>query len=176
MFNSQCKGKVRFNLSNSFLFISFAFRFFVVKFSIFNMNTSLNIFSTSSWSIWTMKAPYENWGREQPANNKEHCAFLWASGQCICIWTVHALKERKTMYFLSRKTRLLRVVLTNDVFVSAQPRLLRGTSCLPTMYFNLDKNPRRRHQHFLGKLGSDRNWQVAQTTKEVQTIVGTFDL
>ena len=74
----------------------------------------------------------------------------------------HTLKERKTMYLIFGKTRLLRVVFTNDVFVFAQSRLLRGTYCLSAMYLNLDKNPRRRHQHFLGKLGSDRNWQVAQ--------------
>ena len=33
----------------------------------------------------------------------------------------HTLKERKTMYLIFGKTRLLRVVFTNDVFVFAQP-------------------------------------------------------
>ena len=39
------------------------------------------------------KAKYENWGREQPANNEEHCAFIWASEGLGKAWRPWGLTE-----------------------------------------------------------------------------------
>ena len=39
------------------------------------------------------KASYENWGREQPANNEEHCAFIWASGGLGKAWEPWGVTE-----------------------------------------------------------------------------------
>ena len=39
------------------------------------------------------KARYENWGREQPANNEEHCAFIWASGGLGKAWQPWGVTE-----------------------------------------------------------------------------------
>ena len=50
------------------------------------------------------KAKYENWGREQPANNEEHCAFIWASEGLGKAWRPWGLTEIGTTKIATQLT------------------------------------------------------------------------